>query len=184
MKGVNTLAKIFTKILEITHWVAAGLMTGVCICSIAAPQFLKFFTDVEDLHSNPEISVYGFEVNAADPAGWINLTSLFLFGIGAVVIFILMALIFRNLNLIIKRSENSTPFSPENILSLKKIGIFAIAVPAVGLLMSIIIRMIIGVEATEISINLEGFILGIIVLCLTRFFIHGAELEKDVDGLL
>ena len=26
--------------------------------------------------------------------------------------------------------------------------------------------------------------MGIVVLCLTQFFVHGAELEKDVDGLL
>jgi len=26
--------------------------------------------------------------------------------------------------------------------------------------------------------------MGIVVLCLTQFFVRGAELEKEVDGLL
>ena len=50
--------------------------------------------------------------------------------------------------------------------------------------MSIICRLILGVDAVETSINFYGFFMGIVVLCLTQFFIHGAELEKDVDGLL
>lgn len=57
-------------------------------------------------------------------------------------------------------------------------------IPVVGLIMSMIIRLAVGVDAVEISIHMDGFIMGIIVLCLTQFFAHGAELEKDVDGLL
>lgn len=50
--------------------------------------------------------------------------------------------------------------------------------------LSITIRIVVGAEATEASIDFGGFIIGTIVLCLTQFFVHGAELEKDVDGLL
>ena len=32
--------------------------------------------------------------------------------------------------------------------------------------------------------DVAGIFMGIIVLCLTQFFVHGAELENDVDGLL
>ena len=59
-----------------------------------------------------------------------------------------------------------------------------IALPIIGLIMSITIRIVVGAEATEASIDFGGFIIGTIVLCLTQFFVHGAELEKDVDGLL
>ena len=67
---------------------------------------------------------------------------------------------------------------------LREIGIFSISIPVVGLIMSIIIRLIVGVEAAETSVNLSGFIMGIIVLCLTQYFTHGADIEKDVDGLV
>ena len=50
--------------------------------------------------------------------------------------------------------------------------------------MSIITRIVLGVESTEVSNNFSGLVIGIVVLCITEFFIHGIELEKDVDGLL
>ena len=39
-------------------------------------------------------------------------------------------------------------------------------------------------EKEVISIDMGGIFMGIIVLCLTQYFVHGADLEKDVDGLL
>ncbi len=114
----------------------------------------------------------------------IDMTTFLLFGIGAVIILILMAMVFRNVHLIFKKSENGTPFQKDNIRMLKEIGIFSITVPVIGLVMSVIIRLVIGVDAVEININQSGLFMGIIVLCLTQYFIYGAELEKDVDGLL
>ena len=62
----------------------------------------------------------------------------------------------------------------------REIGIFSISCPIIGLIMIIVLE----VNAVEISVNLEGLCTGIIVLCLTQFFIHGAQLEEDVEGLL
>jgi len=36
----------------------------------------------------------------------------------------------------------------------------------------------------EISVDLEGFVWGLLVLCLTQYFAHGAQLENEVEGLL
>ena len=107
-----------------------------------------------------------------------------LFGIGAVLILAVMAMVFRNLHLIFRNSENATPFQLENIRRMKEIGVFSIAVPVVGFIMSVLIRLIIGVENAEIRIDLGGIFMGVIVFCLTQYFAHGAKLEQDVDGLL
>ena len=88
------------------------------------------------------------------------------------------------LEVIFKNSENNTPFQKNNIRIMKEIGIFSIAVPMIGLIMSIIVRLVTGVETAEISIDMSGIFMGIVVLCLTQYFVHGANLEKDVDGLL
>jgi len=40
------------------------------------------------------------------------------------------------------------------------------------------------VDFAEISIDMGGISMGIIVLCFSQFFAHGVELENDVDGLL
>jgi len=44
--------------------------------------------------------------------------------------------------------------------------------------------LVTGAETAELSIDTAGIFMGIIVLCLTQFFVRGTELENDVDGLL
>ena len=185
MKGLNKLGKVITKILEVFHWVGAALMAAATVCSSVAPAWVKYFVgfDAKDC-CGANLEVYGFEVNAPVVNGETDMVSFMLFGIGAVIILAMMAMVFRNLHLIFKKSENATPFHEDAIRKMREIGVFAIAVPVIGLIMSVIIRLVIGVEAVETSIDMSGLFMGIIVLCLTQFFVHGAELEEDVDGLL
>ena len=185
MKRINKLGSIITKILEVFHWVGTALMAAATVCSLAAPQWLGYFVGFDAKECcGADLPVYGFEVHAPVTNGNVDMATFFLFGIGAVIIMALMAMVFRNLCLIFKKSENTTPFQKDNIRMMKEIGIFSIAVPVIGFVMSIVIRLVLGSEAAEISVSQSGIIMGIIVLCLTQYFIHGAELENDVDGLL
>lgn len=184
MKGIIGLAKVITKISEVFHWVGVVLMLAATICSQLAPSWVKYFVGITTRDYGTELNVYGFEVIAPLKDGGVDMGALCLFGIGAVIILTLMAMVFRNIHLMIKKAEGSTPFQADNIRMLKEIGIFSFSVPIVGLMMSIIFRLVFGVDAVETSVNLYGFSMGIIVLCLTQYFIYGAELEKDVDGLL
>ncbi len=185
MKGINKLGKVITKILEIFHWVGTALMIAATLCSILAPKWVGNFVSFDGNECcGANLEVYGFEVNAPLTEGTVEKTSFLLFGIGATIILAVMAMVFRNLHLIFKNSENSTPFQMDNIRLMKEIGIFAIAVPLIGFIMSIIVRLVTGVESAEISIDMGGIFMGIIVFCLTQFFAHGFELEKDMDGLL
>ena len=185
MKVINKFGKIIAKILEVFHWVGAALMIAATICSVVAPNRVNYFVGFDAKECcGANLEVYGFEVNASVINGNVDTTSFLMFGIGAVIILTVMAMVFRNLHLILKRSENASPFQKDNIGSMRKIGLFSIAVPVIGLIMSVFVRLVIGVETAEVSIDVTGIFMGIIVLCLTQFFIHGAELEKDVDGLL
>ena len=185
MKGINKLGKIITKILEVFHWVGVVLMAAATVCSVVAPNWVIYFVGFDAKECcGANLEVYGFEVNAPVVNGNTDMTSFMLFGIGAVIILSVMAMGFRNLHLIFKKSENGTPFQKDNIRMMKEIGIFAIAVPVIGFIMSIIVRLVTGVETAEISVDTSGIFMGIVVLCLTQYFVHGAELEKDVDGLL
>lgn len=183
MKNIVPITKVLAKILEVSHWVAMGLMAAVAVCSAAAPQWLDRLIDVDTMETGGEISVYGFEAAIANADGSMNMKLLLLFAIGAVIIFSLVAMLFRNLYLIVKRSETGSPFQKDNIRMLKEMGIFSISIPVVGLIMNIIIRLVVSVEA-ELSVGLDGFVMGIFILCLTQFFAYGAALEKDTDGLV
>lgn len=185
MKRINKLGMVITKIAEVFHWVGAVLMAAATVCSMAAPDWVKFFVgfDARDC-CGANLEVYGFEVNAPVTNGNTDMTAFLIFGIGATLILIVMAMVFRNLHLIFKRSENATPFQKDNIRMMREIGIFSIAVPVIGIFMSFIFCLVTGVDAVENSMDMNGIFMGIVVLCLTQFFVHGAELEKDVDGLL
>ena len=185
MKRMSKIATVITQIAEVFHWVGAALMAVATVCSKAAPQWVKYFVGFDAKECcGANLEVYGFEVNAPVVNGNTDMTSFMLFGIGATLILVVMAMVFRNLHLIFKRSANNTPFQKDNIRMMREIGYFSIAVPVIGFIMSIVVRLVTGVEAAEISIDTAGIFMGIIVLCLTQFFVHGAELEKDVDGLL
>ena len=185
MKDLNKLGTVITKILEVFHWVGAALMAAATVCSAVAPAWVKYMVgfDAKDC-CGANLEVYGFEVNAPVVNGEPDMVSFMLFGIGAVMILAVMAMVFRNLHLVFKKSENSTPFHEDTIRKTREIGVLAIAVPVIGLIMSVMIRLVIGVEAVETSVDMGGIFMGIIVLSLTRFFVHGAELEEDVDGLV
>ena len=185
MKDIDKLGTVVTRVLEVFHWVGAALMAAATVCSVAAPQWVGRFVefDAKDC-CGANLEVYGFEVNAPVVNGGVDMTSFLLFGIGAVLILAVMAMVFRNLHLIFKKSQNTTPFQKDNIRMMREIGIFSIAVPVIGFIMSIVIRLVTGVETAEISIDMGGIFMGVIVLCITQFFVHGAELERDVEGLV
>ena len=185
MKGLNKLGKVLTKIIEVFQWVGVALMLAAIICSIAAPNLVGYFVGFDAKECcGANLEVYGFEVNAPVVDGMIDTATFVVFGIGSMIIISLVAMVFRNLNQIFKKSENSTPFQKDNVRLIREIGIFTIAIPVIGLFVSIIARLVTGSEVAEISIDMSGILMGIIVLCLSQIFAHGVALENDVDGLL
>lgn len=182
MKNVVKATKIVANILEVLHWLAAGVMALVAVCALAAPQWLTF--TLNPASDTGTAVVYGFEMTLTDSAGQLNVTALFLAALCAVLLYLLMAMIFRNIRLIIKRSESGSPFQKNNIRMVREIGIFSIAMPVIGLISSIIIPIATGSHDFEMMVRLDGFVTGIVVLSLTQFFVYGAQLERDVDGLL
>lgn len=170
MKVINKIAIIILKILEVSHWVATVLMALATASSLIAPEKVTNFVefDIKD-YDRAELSVYGFEVDALVTNGDVDMTTFFLFGIGATIVLELMAMVFRNLYLIFKKMENTTAVSKDNTCLMKEIGIFSIAILVVECIMSIIIRFVISTDIAEVSVSLGGIIMGVIVFCLTRY---------------
>ena len=125
MKKLNTLGKVITKILEVFHWVGVALMIAAIICSVAAPNLVGYFVGFDAKECcGANLEVYGFEINAPVVDGKIDTATFVIFGIGSVIILALMAMVFRNLNKIFKKSENTTPFQKDNVRLVREIGIF------------------------------------------------------------
>ena len=119
------------------------------------------------------------------------MTAILLFSICAVIILSLMAMVFRNVNLILKTtlgktkfSKGQTPFQKDNTRMVREIGIFFISVPVISFVVSVIARAVLGVDNAEISVDFQNLIIGIIVLCLSQSFAYGNELQDQADETL
>ena len=163
---------------------AVGMAIAAIGIIIANNSVENFKSLVAENFAREDLSVYGFQMGAPVVNGELKVAAFIIFCIGAALLMVVVAMIFRNLHLIFKKSENSTPFQKDNVRMMREIGIFAIAIPVIGFIMSVITRLVCGVDFAEISIDMGGISMGIIVLCFSQFFAHGVELENDVDGLL
>lgn len=191
MKSVNRAAIILTKILEVLHWFTAAVMAVVLIASAASANWLEEILQKGSGTLGDSLATYGFEMNVLYSDGKINMTAILLFSICAVIILSLMAMVFRNVNLILKTtlgktkfSKGQTPFQKDNTRMVREIGIFFISVSIVSFVMSVIARAVLGVDNAEISVDFQNLIIGIIVLCLSQSFAYGNALQDQADETL
>ena len=191
VKKLNLLALIVSKFLEILHWLAAALMLCLLALCLAAPNWLSGLLAQGAQRFGRELTTYGFTLTVAGADGRVNLAAVALFTVGAISILSLMAMVFRNVYLIFRTAKGKTwfakgdtPFQKDIVRMVREIGIFYLAVPIVSLLMSVVAVLVLGADAAEPSVNFEGVVTGILLLCLSQVFAYGAQLERDVDGLL
>lgn len=193
MNLINKLTMVLSKVFEVVHWIGAGIMALFALFSVIDKT--GFGETVKELVlEDGNLLVYGLDINPLTATGEVNTIAVTLFCVAGIIAMILMAMLFRNVNLIFKtvngknkKATNTSPFQKDIIRMVKEIGYFSIAIPVVGFIFSVIITavsLISGVGGTEIALNFDSFILGIICLSLSNIFTYGANLEKDVDGLL
>ena len=131
MKLVNKLTLVLSKVFEIVHWICAGGSLVLFLLSIFIREefgtiMLKSITE-----GGVTLTSYGFEVNFLTQTGDINMIAVTLFFLGGIIGFVLMAMIFRNINLILKtingknkHTTSTSPFQEDVIRMVKEIGIF------------------------------------------------------------
>lgn len=186
----TTLVKgtyVVSKIMEVVNWVLCAVLVVGAIFVSVNPLFLASVVD----GFSDTVTIYGFAV------GLFNEEGVFLNGIlqatlviGA-IISSLIAMVFRDIYLIGRltlgqttHAKGSTPFQPDNIRMIREIGIFAISVPVVQLVGSIILRLVFGVDADISGFVYMGLVFGIAMLCLSQVFAYGTQLQRDADGLI
>lgn len=181
MKKINKLALVLTKVVEVLHWISSAVMWLMAGASLFKGELVEKLW--EEAHLTNQ-TVYGFSMAGSEGGGCPEMWVCALSFAAAAVIFSLMAMVFRNAHLILKRSGRSTPFQPDNVRMLREIGIFYLSIPLIGLTVTTLIRLAAGADALEMSVDVGGLATGILILCLSQFFAHGLELEQDLDGLM
>ena len=191
-KNTNKLNKaviIISKILEISHWVGCVLVIGIIgVTATGKLSLLKFLTDARV--GDETLSTYGFTMEMSDLSNTEAIRAFILFFVTLLIVFALMAMVFRNTYLTFKTAEGktkfskgATPFQPDIIRMIREIGIFMIAIPAVEHIMLLIAQFMLG-DAAEVSVQFSSIFFGLVVLAISRFFSYGAELQEDTDGLV
>lgn len=169
--------KTASKVIEIISWVGAACLLFLSIACL-------FNSNMTNLLPDGGITMNGMSVSLSEAAEEIPAAAFATALLCGVVCFAIMALVFRNLYAVLRSAESGSPFQPENVKRIETIGWLSILSPFVSLVMSVLCKLFGGPDALEISLDLTGVVMGILVLILSQFFAHGVELEQDVDGLV
>lgn len=184
------LTLILAKIAEVLHWCLAGIMLVVAIVAIKRPDSLLNWIDNPMLNGGEtNLSCYGFEAAVVGADGAIQPGATLFFAFGSVIVLSLMAMVFRNIYLILKTAKGktwfakgNTPFQKNIVRMFREIGIFFISVS----IMTLISEIVVNFTGGELSsgFNYLSCFIGLVFLCISEFFNYGAHLEKDLDGLV
>ena len=172
------VGKVLTKIIEIMCYAGVVLCTAGMIWAIVSPDTLI------PQYQEGNVTIYGSEFDMASPEMKNPQALMIVMLLTGVASSVLMALTFRKANGIIVKAIEGEPFQPCTVKWMKEIGYLSIALPLIGFVGSVIAFLAGGMPTSEIMLNLDGFVTGVLILCLTQVFAHGAQLQQDVDGLL
>ncbi len=179
------IAIVLMKVIEILYWIGSLGMLLLMLYGLFNPSALpELAAGLRSSGQDLVIGSYSLEMNT-DTAALAN-QDLVLFLFACMLMMCMIAMIFRNLYLIFRRSESGTPFDSDSIRMMGEIGIFSILIPVIGLLFNVILHILHFFDSgtAVMTVYMDGIILGIIVFFIAGFFVRGHQLEEDVEGLI
>lgn len=183
---LQKLAIVLIKVVEVFHWVGAALLLAAAVCRMVLPSMVNHLMSYDQVQAQGVMDVYGFTIEFMNS----NITAgeFAIYCVGAALLLAIVAMICCYTWAIMKSAQNHTPFTADNVDRLKWIGYLFIALPAAGLVFSWILTLVSQLNGTgdvlNLSMNLDGFVTGLIVLCLTQYFAYGVKLEQETEGLI
>lgn len=183
------LTLAIARLAEVVHWgLAAAMLVGTLV-TVFWPTQIAEWVKTSILNGGTNLSCYGYEVVVASTEGTLNPGMVLCFTIGSAVVLALMAMIFRNVYLILKTAKGKTwfakgdtPFQKDIVRMFREIGIFFIAISIMSLISEVIVNIVGGELAA--GFNYMSCFIGLVFLCISQFFNYGTRLEKDLDGLV
>ena len=167
------IGKTVSKVVEILCWI------GVAVLLFAA---VAGTVDTEWTTQNLDFSMNGVDMQINEDGA--TFASVMIVLLGGIAGFVTLAILFHTLHKVLSTADEDVCFRAENVKRIELIGWLSIAMPAIGFVTSVLAKLFGGPDSLEISIDLSGVVMGILVLCLSQFFAHGVKLENDVDGLV
>ena len=184
MADIEKITRIVTFVLQILFLIG---MIGSIIAGIV---YIVSDLPVEKLADHIIVSNCGMVISAyglpTDKAFDVIGTGMIFSGL----IYGLLAMIFRNINLIVKTAEGGTwfskgktPFQDDNVRMVREIGIFSIGITVIGFLGTVVSRLVAATDI-ETSMTLLPLVIGVVMIFLSKIFEYGKELQDSEDGLI
>ena len=181
---LRSVTAVLSKVIEVVLWVSAAMIlfasvvltvSRSAITEAAESGALEVAATNEGVRNTQTIEWF-LEAMKAGTAGLVLVPFVFLIA--------LTALIFRNLYLILRKTNTDSPFSELNVKRIRNIGILAIALPIARAVLAFIYTVALGYQEEFFAVSASDIVLGLVALCISQYFAYGAKLEQDVDGLL
>lgn len=184
-KTFTKFATILSRILEIAYFAAMICVAVMLVLVLVNPALPGRLGPLEELASR------GFTLVISDAQGNLLPGALPVFLTDCALSLGLMAMVFRNVNLILrtsqgqtKFSQGKTPFQKDNVRMLREIGFFFGGIVVVQWIFCGIAMLVLGPENAEVSAGMGDLVTCILMLCLSQCFALGARMQQDVDGLV
>lgn len=178
---LNKAAKMLAKICEVLCWIMEVLIVVFFIILVSMKDTALEF--IQSGLDNGDLIMATTNFNIIDGNGELSVGAIKVALAFGVIAFIFIAMMFRNVYLILKKCEQESPFAKDNVRMVREIGIFAIVIPVIEIIVSLA-GLVSGIEGVAVTVNLIPTVFGTIILCLSQIFAYGASLENDVDGLV
>jgi len=181
MRKLDKVTRVLVKLTEIALWIGSvGMVVGMVLTLVMGERAVMY--GPEDWGAS--LSCLGFELVPIAADGALYMAALRFFLVGGAILLAIMAVAMGNVYLILRQAEEGTPFRPENVERVRRIGYLLLAVPVVGLALTVAARLMLGADRVELYMDLSSLLPGLVVLSLAQFFARGVELETDAEGLV
>lgn len=180
MNKLNKVAKVLAKICEVSCWIIEVLIIILFIILVSMKDIALEF--IQSGLDNGDLTIATTNFNIMDGNGELSVSAIVVALVCGMIAFVLISMMFRNVYLIFKRCEIESPFTNDNVKRVCKIGIYAIAIPIIEIIVSLV-GLFIGCDG-GVVVNTFAIVFGILMLCLSQIFAYGAGLEREVDGLV
>lgn len=188
-KKLIGFTKTAAKVLEIMFFACSAAMVLAAVLSFVKTERFGGFL-IEQV-GNGTIATNGFEIMIQDADGNLIPGAVRIFTFAGIFTMFFIAMIFRNIYLIIKTfegktwfSEGKTPFQKDVVRMVREIGIFSIMIPVTGFLLSLAAKLFLGNDMCETSVQIVVIATGLAMICVSNIFEYGISLEKEVEGLV
>ncbi len=189
MADIYKITEVISKVLQILCIIAAvgTLIGGAALIALNDSDLVKDNNTLED--DDHIVDACGMIVSTAFVSADEQYKATGTAMIVCAVLYGLLAMVFRNIYLIVRTarggtwfSKGETPFQDDNIRMVREIGIFLIAMYIVQLVGTGIVHLV--ASHVESSTSMMVLFLGIIMICLSKIFEYGKGLEETQEGLI